>query len=105
VDGNHLNRVFDINPNFDPQNPKPKFLVTLTGFTIQNGLAIDAANPDGANASGGGIRDNGNASLPLNNVVVANNTASSRRCTATTRAATAQRPRWTCGPRISTRRA
>jgi hypothetical protein len=76
VDGNHQSRVFDINPNFDPANPTPKFLVTLQGFTIQNGVATDAANPDGPNASGGGIRDVGNASLTLTNVVVTGNTAS-----------------------------
>jgi predicted outer membrane repeat protein len=75
VDGNHLNRVFDINPNFDPNNPPPKFTVTMQGFTIQNGLAFDAANLDGPNASGGGIRDLGNASLTLTNVVVTNNAA------------------------------
>jgi hypothetical protein len=76
LDANHLGRVLDINPAFDPANPTPKFLVTLDGLTIQNGLATDAANPDGPNASGGGIRDNGNASLTLNNVVVTANTAS-----------------------------
>lgn len=76
VDGGNNNRVFDINPTFDPNNPTPKFLVTMTGFTIENGLATDVNNPDGPNASGGGIRDVGNASLTLNNVVVTNNTAS-----------------------------
>src|SRR5262249_17684035 len=75
VDGNHLARVFDINPNFDPNNPPPKFTVTLQGFTVQNGVATDQANPDGPNASGGGIRDLGNASLTLTNMTVANNTA------------------------------
>ncbi len=75
VDGNHLNRVFDINPNFDPANPTAKFLVTFQGFTITNGVATDVNNPDGPNATGGGIRDVGNASLTLNNVVVTNNTA------------------------------
>jgi hypothetical protein len=75
VDGGRLSRVFDINPNFDPNNPTPKFLVTLQGFTIQNGFVTDANNPDGPNASGGGVRDNGNASLTLNNVVVTNNSA------------------------------
>jgi hypothetical protein len=76
VDGNHLSRVFDINPGFDPANPTPKFAVTLQGITVQNGVAFDAANPDGPNASGGGIRDNGNASLTLNNVILTKNTAS-----------------------------
>jgi predicted outer membrane repeat protein len=75
VDGNHLARVFDINANFDPQNPPPKFTVTLQGFTIQNGFVTDAANPDGPNASGGGIRDVGNASLTLTNMVLTNNAA------------------------------
>jgi hypothetical protein len=75
VDGGGHNRVFDINPNFDPANPTPKFLVTLQGFTIQNGVASDAANADGPNASGGGIRDIGNASLTLTNMVVTHNSA------------------------------
>jgi|GEM_PF-1504845 len=75
VDGGNNNRVFDINPTFDPANPTPKFLVTMTGFTIKNGLATDPVNADGPNASGGGIRDVGNASLTLNNVVITNNTA------------------------------
>jgi predicted outer membrane repeat protein len=75
VDGGGKNRVFDINPRFDPANPTPKFTVTLQGFTIENGFASDTANPDGPNASGGGIRDQGNASLTLNNVIVTNNSA------------------------------
>ena len=75
VDGNHLGRVFDINPTFNPANPTPAFLVSFTGFTIQNGVATDVNNPDGPNASGGGIRDQGNASLTLNNVIVTNNIA------------------------------
>jgi hypothetical protein len=75
VDGNHLSRVFDINPA-DGTDPAAKFLVTFQGFTIQNGVALDPMNPDGATSSGGGIRDQGIASLTLNNVVVSNNTAS-----------------------------
>ena len=75
IDGNHQGRVLDINPGFDPANPTPKFLVTLTGLTVENGLATDAANPDGPNATGGGIRDNGNASLTLNDVTVTGNSA------------------------------
>ncbi|MDB5310122.1 MAG: Flagellar hook-length control protein FliK [Gemmataceae bacterium] len=75
VDGNHLSRVFDINPNFDPNNPASKFTATLQGFTIQNGSVTDAANPDGPNASGGGIRDRGNASLTLTDLVITNNSA------------------------------
>ena len=62
VDANNQNRVFDINPTFDPNNPTPAFLVTMTGITIENGLAADPNNPDGPTSSGGGIRDNGNAS-------------------------------------------
>jgi hypothetical protein len=75
VDGGNLARVFDINPNFDPNNPTPAFIVNFQGFTIQNGRANDPANPDGATSSGGGIRDQGNASLVLINMVVTNNTA------------------------------
>jgi phospholipase/lecithinase/hemolysin len=54
----------------------PKFTVALQGFTIQNGDAFDPANPDGPTSSGGGIRDQGNASLTLTNMVLSNNRAS-----------------------------
>jgi predicted outer membrane repeat protein len=78
ADAGGVSRVFDINPNFDAANPTPKFLVTLQGLTITGGRAFDATgqNVDGGVASGGGIRDQGNASLTLNNVVVTNNSAS-----------------------------
>ena len=69
VDGNHLDRVFDINPN--PHNT-PRFTVTLQGFTIRNGVAQPG---DGAAGSGGGIRDQGNVSLTLNNMIVTGNIA------------------------------
>jgi hypothetical protein len=75
VDGNHLDRVFDINPGFDAANPTAKFTVTMEGFTIRNGAVTDAVNADGPNASGGGIRDEGNASLTLTDLVVADNVA------------------------------
>src|SRR5581483_6961789 len=51
VDGAGLDRVFDINPNPDPATPK--FTVSLQGFSIINGYAASAANPDGPDASGG----------------------------------------------------
>jgi hypothetical protein len=70
VDGNHLDRVFDINSNVDPATPK--FAVFMRGFTIQNGIALPG---DGATGSGGGIRDQGNASLVLSDMVVTNNRA------------------------------
>ena len=47
--------------------------MTLQGFTIQNGVA--SAGRAGAAGSGGGIRDQGNASLTLNNMVITNNIA------------------------------
>jgi hypothetical protein len=73
VDGNHLDRIFDINPNaFAGGAATPAFTVTLKGFTIQNG---GASPGDGATATGGGIRDQGNASLTLTNMVVRNNRA------------------------------
>jgi hypothetical protein len=75
VNGNHLSRVFDINPNFDPNNPTAPFTVTLQGFTITGGFATDPNNQDGANASGGGIRDIGNVSLTLTNMVLTGNSA------------------------------
>jgi hypothetical protein len=72
VDGGGHNRVLDINPN----NAATKELVTFQGFIIQDGFATDANNPDGFTASGGGIRDQGNISLTLNNIVLTNNAAS-----------------------------
>jgi hypothetical protein len=87
VNGNGLDRVFDINPNpnFDPNNPTPKFTVTLQDFTITGGLASSPAFTDGKGAigsgnnptdvSGGAIRDSFNASLTLKNMVVSGNTA------------------------------
>ena len=73
VNGNHLDRVFNINPFFDPSNPTPAFTVTMQGFTITGGVASPGDGPGG---SGGGIRDIGNASLTLTNMVITNNTAS-----------------------------
>ncbi len=75
IDGGGHNRVFDINPTFNSGSPTAKFTVTLQGLTIENGYATDAANADGPNASGGGIRDQGNASLTLINDVVTGNSA------------------------------
>lgn len=71
VDANHLARVFDINPA-DTFDPATKVVVTMQGFTIQNGLAQPG---DLAAGSGGGIRDQGNASLTLTNMVITNNVA------------------------------
>jgi hypothetical protein len=73
VDGNHLDRIFDINPNaFAGGAATPAFTVTLKGFTIENGVASPG---DGATGTGGGIRDQGNASLTLTDMVVRNNRA------------------------------
>jgi hypothetical protein len=68
VDGNHLDRVFDINPKLSTA----QFTVKLQGFTIENGVASPG---DGAAGSGGGIRDQGHTSLILTNMVVTNNKA------------------------------
>jgi hypothetical protein len=51
----------------------PKISVSLSGFTVQNGLAQPG---DLAAGSGGGIRNIGNANLTLTNMVVTNNSAS-----------------------------
>ena len=59
IDGGFMDRVFDINPTAQITTP---FLVTIQGVTIQNG---DASPADGAAGSGGGIRDQGSASLTL----------------------------------------
>jgi hypothetical protein len=72
VNGNKLDRVFDINPTFNAANPTPAFTVTMQGFTITGGLAQPG---DAAGGSGGGIRDQGNASLTLTNMTVTNNNA------------------------------
>ncbi len=74
VNGNGLDRVFDINPG-DNTNVNDEFTVTLQGITITGGIASDPNNPDGPSASGGGIRDQGIASLTLNNVVITGNLA------------------------------
>src|SRR6516225_4677459 len=69
VDGNNLDRVFDINPNgMAPVG----FSVILKGFTIQHGVASPG---DGADGSGGGIRDQGNVNLTLTNMIVTRNQA------------------------------
>ena len=51
----------------------PKIIVSMAGFTIQNGLAQPG---DLAAGSGGGIRNVGNANLTLTNMVVTSNAAS-----------------------------
>ena len=68
MDGNHLDRVFDINPNFAPN--APMFTVTFQGFTIRNGLAGITGGE-----AGGGIRDQGNANLTLIDMVIRDNGA------------------------------
>jgi hypothetical protein len=74
VDGGGIDRVFDINPA--NATAPAGTLVTFQGFTITGGRAVspDAAN-NGPAGSGGGIRDTGNVSLTLNNVVLTGNTA------------------------------
>jgi hypothetical protein len=72
VDGNGLNRVFDINP----ANIAIANTVTMIGFTINNGVAFDPANPDAPISTGGGIRDQGGESLILTNMAIANNRSS-----------------------------
>src|SRR5262249_47259117 len=67
VDGNHLDRAFDINPG--NATAPTGFTVVMQGFTIQNGIA----RGDGPVGSGGGIRDTGNVSLTLNSMNIRNN--------------------------------
>jgi hypothetical protein len=71
VDGGGLNRVFDINP----AGVTTPFTVTFQGLTITGGSATSAANADGPDASGGGIRAQGGASVVLNDDVLTGNTA------------------------------
>jgi hypothetical protein len=77
LDGGGLDRVFDINPGFNAATPTPRFTVTIQGVTVSDGRAFDptGANPDGGVASGGGIRDQGNASLALINDIITDNAA------------------------------
>jgi hypothetical protein len=71
VSGNGIDRVFDINP-LDATPPKD-FTVVMDGFTIKDGVASPG---DGAAGSGGGIFDQGNIDLTLNNMVLTNDSAS-----------------------------
>ena len=71
VDGAGLDRVFDINPA-NTSIAATKIVVAMSGFTIENGFAQPG---DGAAGSGGGIRDQGNTNLTLNNMVVTSNSA------------------------------
>jgi hypothetical protein len=71
VSGNGLDRVFDINP-LNGTVPTG-FTVVMRGFTIKDGFATNATNPDGPGATGGGIRDQGNVNLTLDHMVVTNN--------------------------------
>ena len=71
VDGGGLDRVFDINPQ-NTSIATTKITVAISGVTIENGFAQPG---DGAQGSGGGIRDQGNTNLTLNNAVVTGNAA------------------------------
>jgi hypothetical protein len=73
VSGNGLDRVFDINPL--DATPPTGFTVVMKGFTVEDGFASNAASPDGGTASGGGIRDQGNVNLTLDNMVLTNDSA------------------------------
>jgi hypothetical protein len=71
VNGGGNNRVFDINAS-DTNNAATAFLVTMQGFTITNGFASPG---DFAPGAGGAIRDQGNQSVTLTNMVLNNNSA------------------------------
>src|SRR5262249_61050943 len=70
VDATPLSRSFAITPGLLPA--PAGFTVILQGFTVQNGVAQPG---DDAPGSGGGIRDQGNVSLTLTDMTVANNRA------------------------------
>jgi len=69
VDGNHLARVFDIDPAGAADS---SFSVSLDGFVIQDGSTQPGSLTAG---DGGGIRVQGNASLTLTNMVLEHNAA------------------------------
>jgi hypothetical protein len=69
IDGNKLDRVFDINPS---ASSSPAFTVTMHGFTITNGLAQPG---DTAPGSGGGIRAQSVVSVALTDMIVTGNEA------------------------------
>ncbi len=73
ISGDNSTRVFDINPNdILPTNPNGSLgAVTITGVTIENGVAQSGNGATG----GGGIRDQGPVDLTLNNDIVTNNSA------------------------------
>jgi hypothetical protein len=79
ISGDNMTRVFDINPNDINGGATPNGTVlgtvTITGLTIENGLASSAGTPDGPAATGGGIRDQGPVPLTLNNDLITNNSA------------------------------
>ena len=76
VDAAQLARAFDISSRFNIFGVSPAFNVVMHGFTVEDGLAADPMNPDGANASGGGIRAKGNVRLTLTDMIVRQNSAS-----------------------------
>ncbi len=74
VDAGGLDRVFDINPTFNPASPTPAFTVTMQGLTITNGSTKFTGS---ATDNGGGIAARGNTSLALTDMVVTLNEAQS----------------------------
>jgi hypothetical protein len=73
ISANNMSRVFDINPNnVIPANNAKLGTVTISGVTIENGLAQPG---DGAGGSGGGIRDQGPVDLILSQDILTNNSA------------------------------
>jgi len=72
VDGNHLARVFDIDPAGTADSG---FSMSLEGFVIQDGSAQPGSQAAG---DGGGIRVQGDASLTLTNMVLEHNAAAAK---------------------------
>jgi hypothetical protein len=67
IDGNKLDRVFDINP---AASTSPAFMVTMHGFTITNGETVGAGT-----GAGGGIQARSVASVTLTDMIVTGNEA------------------------------
>lgn len=68
IDGAQLDRIFDINPDTDVNDPTPtpSIVVNINGLTVTNGRQNDV----------GGIRVNANSTVTIDSSTISNNTSS-----------------------------